>query len=195
MRSLFILSILGFALISCNQKKQTGSKDSGKKNEPAPYTISKDGIGELKIGLSQTELEKLLGQKFNFNPQKDAAGYWQDTVISKYKELEVTLYFERQYFDEDSSRMQLAGVETSSPLCKTATGIGIGDEKSAIIAAYDDNPVDMGPAYEAVNDSTWLPSKTKYNINVKDENWDKVLTFHLLNKKVASLGASYIMGD
>ncbi|HEY6063191.1 MAG TPA: hypothetical protein VIV35_06255 [Chitinophagaceae bacterium] len=196
MRSLFILSFLGFALFSCNQKKQSSnSNQPDKKNENTGYTISKDGIGELKIGMTQTEVEKLLGQQFNFHAMKDSAGWWQDTVKAKYKEIDVSLYFERQYIDDDSTMMQLAGVETSNPLCKTGSGIGIGDEKPTIISAYDDNPIDMGPEFEPVNDSTWLPSKTKYNINVKDDKYDRELIFHLLNKKVVSLQAAMIMGD
>jgi hypothetical protein len=196
MRSLFFISFLATALYSCNQKdKQPNTKQSDKKIENTGYTISKDGIGDLKIGLTQAEAEKLLNQLFQFNAIKDSAGYWQDTVKTKYKEIEVFLYFERQYVNDDSSFMQLAGVETSSPLCKTASGIGIGDEKKTIIAAFDDNPINMGPEFEHVNDSTWLPSKTKYSINVRDDNYDKELIFHLVNKKVSSLQATLIMGD
>ena len=142
-----------------------------------------------------TSIGPPLSQQFNFNSIKDSAGYWQDTVKAKYKEIEVSLYFERQYVDEENSIMQLAGIETSSTLCKTASGIGIGDEKSTIISAYDDNPIYMGPEFEQVNDTTWLPSKTKYNINVKDDKYDKELIFHLLNKKVVALEAAIIMGD
>jgi len=196
MRSLFFIFFLTIALYNCNQKdKQSNSKQPAKKNENTGYTISKDGIGELKIGMTQAEAEKLLNQSFQFNAMKDSAGYWQDTVKTKYKEIEVSLYFERQYVNDDSSFMQLAGVETSSPMCKTASGIGIGDEKTIIIAAFDDNPVNMGPEFEHVNDSTWLPSKTKYSINVRDDNYDKELIFHLVNKKVSSLQAAIIMGD
>ena len=196
MRSLFIISFLAVALYSCNQKKQEpNSKQPDKKNENTGYIISKDGIGELKIGMTPTEVEKLLNQQLKFNTIKDSAGYWQDTVKAKYKEIEVSLYFERQYVDDDSTFMQLAGVATSSPLCKTASGIGSGDEKSTILSAYDDNPIDMGPEFEPVNDTTWLPSKTKYYINVKDDKYDRELIFHLLNKKVVSLEAAIIMGD
>ena len=91
--------------------------------------------------------------------------------------------------------MQLSGVETNNDLCKTDSGIGIGDEKLTIITSYDENPIDMGPEYEAINDTTWAPSKTKFNINVKDDKYDRELIFHLLNKKVVSLQASVIMGD
>jgi hypothetical protein len=187
---------VSFSLFSCNQKKlQPDSKLSGKKVENTGYTISKDGLGELKIGMTQAEVEKLLSQQFKFNSVKDAPGYWQDTVKAKYKEIEVSLYFERQYVDDDNATMQLAGVETGNSLCKTASGLGIGDEKLTIVSRYDDNPIDMGPEFEQVNDSTWLPSKTKYYINVKDDKYDKQLSFHLLNKKVVSLQAAIIMGE
>ena len=196
MRNLFLSFLAAFTLVSCNQKNnQQDKKQPEKKNENTNYIISKDGIGELKVGMKQDELEKLLNQKFQFNAMKDSSGYWQDTVKTKFKDIEVSLYFERQYAEDDNTFMQLAGVETNSPLCKTASGIGIGDEKSTIISGYDDNPIDMGPEFEAVNDTTWLPSKTKYYINVRDDKYDKELIFHLVSKKVASLQAAIIMGD
>lgn len=197
MRSLFIILFSAFALLSCNQKdKPSGKNEPGKKNENPAYTITKDGIGDLKIGMTQAELEKLLGQKLSLKHANDPGDVWADTATAKYKEIDVTLYFERQYNeDEDVKIMELFGVETTSPLCKTATGLGVGDERAAIVAAYEDNPINMGPEYEQVNDTTWAPSKIKYSINVKDDKWDKELVFHLLNKKVNSMAASIIMGE
>ncbi|MEO7923512.1 MAG: hypothetical protein ABIR30_07530 [Chitinophagaceae bacterium] len=192
MRNLLLYTLTVFVLFSCKQKDK---KEPVKKVENADYIISKDGINELKIGMKDTEVEKLVNQQFKFNSVKDAPGYWQDTIKAKYKNIEVSLYFERQYSDEDSSFMQLSGVETNSPLCKTESGIGIGDEKSAVLPAYEDNPITMGPEYEAVNDSTWAMSKIKYSISVKDDKWDKELIFHLVNKKIVSLEAALIMGD
>lgn len=196
MRSLFIPLFSVLVLLSCNSKnKKSGSKEPGKKPGSSEYTISKDGIGELKIGMTQAELEKLLNQKLAMKHAADMEA-WGDTVMVKYKEIEVSLYFERQYNeDEDVKIMQLSAIETSSPLCKDANGIGIGDERTAVLSAFEDNPINMGPDYEQVNDSTWAPSKTKYSINVKDDKWDRELIFHLVNKKVASLQASIIMGE
>lgn len=196
MKNLLLVFFAAVVLFSCNQKdKQKSSKQSDKKTENTPYTISKDGIDELKIGMTQAELEKLLNQKLAMKHATDMEA-WGDTVMVKYKEIEVSLYFERQYNeDEDVKIMQLSAIETSSPLCKTATGLGIGDERTAVLSAFEDNPVNMGPEYEQVNDSTWAPSKTKYSINVKDDKWDRELIFHLVNKKVASLQASIIMGE
>jgi hypothetical protein len=192
MKNVFYFFLAAFFFVSCSSKDKKQTKKKVENNE---YTISKDGIGGLKIGLTQPEVEKLLNQKFDFNEMKDSAGYWSDTVKTKYKDIEVSLYFERQYIDEDHGIMQISGMETSSPLCKTTSGVGIGDEKLDILAEYEENPIDMSPDWEVVNDTTWVMSKTKYSINVKDDKWDRALIFHLVNKKVVSLQAGIIMGE
>ena len=115
MRNLCFCFLLVFALFSCSQKQD--KKEPAKKMENSEYVISKDGINDLKIGMNQDEVQGLLNKHFNFNAMKDSAGYWNDTVLTKYKDIDVSLYFERQYVDENSSFMQLAGVETSSSLC------------------------------------------------------------------------------
>ncbi len=197
MKKIFIFFIAVSAFISCGKKnKQSSSGVSDNKKETAQYIISKEGIGDLKIGMTQTELEKLLNQKIVMIHANDSGDIWADTAMVKYKDIEVSLYFERQYSeDKDAKVMQLMAVETSSTLCKTATGIGMGDERAAILTAYEANPIDMGPESEMVNDTTWVLSKTKYYINVKDDKWDKEIVFRLVNKKVTSIEATLILGD
>ncbi|MEO6613073.1 MAG: hypothetical protein ABIT05_07410 [Chitinophagaceae bacterium] len=192
MRNFLLYLALTFAFLSCNQKEK---EQPVKKVEINEYTITKDGIGELHIGMTDAELEKLVSQRFNFRMVVDSPGYWQDTIKTKYKNIEVSLYFERLGGDSDSTYMQLTGLETSSPLCKTEYGVGVGDDKAAILQPYDDRPIDMGPDYEQVNDTTWSPSKTKYSVNVKDDKWDREIIFHLVNKKIVSLAAGMIMGE
>ena len=193
MRNLFFGVLIVFSFLACKTKQD--KKEPAKKIENNDYTISKNGIGKLKIGMTQTEVGDLLNKHFTFNAMKDSAGYWNDTVKTKYKDMDVSLFFERQYNDSDNNVMLLNGVETNSPLCKTTSGIGVGDEKSVILPAYEDNPINMGPEWESVNDSTWAMSKTKYSISIKDDKWDKELIFHLINKKVVSLQAGIIIGD
>lgn len=197
MKKIFIFLITVTAFISCGKKnKQSNSGVPDNKKETAQYIISKEGIGDLKIGMTQTELEKLLNQKMVMLHANDSGDIWADTAMVKYKDIEVSLYFERQYSeDKDAKVMQLTAVETSSSLCKTATGIGVGDERAAILTAYETNPIDMGPESEMVNDTTWVLSKTNYYINVKDDKWDKEIVFRLVNKKVASIEATLILGD
>ena len=192
MKNSLLYLVLALTLLSCQQKDKKQPLKNAEKNE---YTITKDGIGELKLGMSAAELERIVNQRFNFRMVVDSPGYWMDTINAKYKDMEVSLYFERLGDESDSTYMQLAGVETSSALCKTEYGVGIGDDRSAILKPYDDRPIDMGPEYEQVNDTTWAPSKTKYSVSVKDDKWDREIVFHLANKKIVSLSARMIMGD
>ena len=191
----FLLGLLAaFVLFSCNQKEKD-KKEQKKKVEKNEYTITKDGIGPIQIGMKDAELEKILNQRFTFRMVVDSPGYWQDTIKAKYKDMDVSLFFERMNGDSDSTYMQLWGLETSSALCKTEYGVGIGDDKSAILQPYDDRPIYMGPEWEQVDDTTWALSKTKYSINVKDDKWDREIIFHLVNKKIVSLGAGIVMGE
>ncbi len=193
MRFIILSCLFAILFAACSQKnKQSNSKKS---QADTAYIITKDGIGSLKIGITQQEVEALLGQKLSFRHAQDTQEVWADTASARYKEIDVTLYFDKYGGEEENSVFHLAGVETSSPLCSTENGLSIGAEKKDILAAYDDSPVDMGPQYEPVNDSTWLPSKTKFYINIKDDKWDKVIVFHLVDKKVVSLEATAFMGE
>ncbi len=190
MRNAFLSSLAIILFVSCSSKKE--NKEPKKKNINSDYVISKDGIGDLKIGMTQGEVEKIVGQSFNLKADKDS---WSDTVKVKYKDIDVSLYFMREYVTEDSGYMKLGGLETSSSLCKTADGLGVGDERSTILSSYENNPITMGPDSEMLNDTTWAMSKIKYSIYVKDTSWEKEVIFHLINKKVSSLEAGMIMGD
>lgn len=193
-----LLILLAIAVITgCNQKdKQKSSQKKGDKPADPAYVISKNGIGELKLGMTQEELEKLLNQKLVMKHAKDTGDVWSDTALVKYKDIEVSLYFDRQYSaDETEKVFELIAIQSSSPLCKTAGGLGTGDNRDAILSAYEDNPIDMGPVEEMVNDTTWVFSKTKYYISVKDDKWDKQLVFHLTDKKVSSVEATIMMGE
>lgn len=182
---------------SCNSKNSKDSNtDSTKSTGNSDYIITKNGIGNLKIGMSVDEAEKLLGQKISLKHAQEE-DIWTDTANAKYKDIEVTLYFQPRYTENenDARIMEIFGLATNSPLCKTAAGIKIGDSKTAVLAAYDESPINMGPEFEQVNDTTWLPNFSKFYINVRDTSFDKDLIFKLNNKKVSSIEASIVLGD
>jgi len=145
--------------------------------------------------MTTTDLEKLLKQSLVMNHANDTGEIWVDTATVKYGEIDIDLYFQKMYSEEPANEMELYGLGTSSPLCKTETGLGVGDDRSAILAAYEDNPINMGPESVMVNDTIWALSKTNYFIYISDDKWDKQLVFRLVNKKVASLEAIVAMGD
>lgn len=191
---LVLAAILLFAACT-NKDKQKSTSQTDKKPAHSEYTITKDGIGEIRIGMLQSDIEKLLKQSLVMKHAKDTGEVWSDTATVTYNKMEITLYFQKSYIEEHADEMELFGLHTNSPLCKTSTGLGVGDDRDAVLAAYADNPITMGPENIMLNDSTWGLSKTNYYIHVSDEKWDRQLTFILVNKKITAIEAVLQMGD
>ena len=196
MKNSLLLLATVLLLASCKGKDKQGPSEQKDKKPTSPeYTISKDGIGELKIGMLQADIEKLLKQSLAMKHAKDTGEIWSDTATVTYNKMEINLYFQRSYVEAHADEMELFGLSTSSPLCKTATGLGVGDDRNAVLAAYQDNPITMGPESVMKDDTTWVFSKTDYYIYVSDEKWDRQLSFRLVNKKITTLEAILQMGD
>ncbi|MBL7730070.1 MAG: hypothetical protein JNM88_02750 [Chitinophagaceae bacterium] len=196
MKSILTVLIAACIIAACSQgdKKKSSSKNE-KSSVDAKHLLTKEGIGELKIGMLQKDIEKLLGQALQMKHAKDTGEIWSDTAVAKYGDMDVELYFQRSYREEHKDEMELFGMSTGSTLCKTAEGVGVGDDRNAILEAYPDNPITMGPDSYMVNDTTWALSKTDYFINVSDDKWDKQINFRLVNKKVTKMEASLNMGE
>ncbi len=157
------------------------------------YVIDMNGIGALKIGMSQAQIEKMLKQKFVLKNALDTAVSWQDSATAKYKNINVLLWFQRQYTADDIYYMYLIGLKTSSPLCKTVPGIGVGADKLKVIAAYKGANVSMGPEYE---DETYTKkSKTRYLVHVGNKSGDRAIVFYLRNKKVQAIQVKTVFSD
>ena len=149
------------------------------------YIISMDGIGAIKLGMSQPELEKLLNKKIPLtNPTDSVSGSWQDSAKINYKGMNLELDFQRNYFAPDTFNMIIIGIRTSSPLCKTKNGIGIGTDKLKIIAAYEDHFLTIEPGF--VNYYYTEPSKTKSTVSILDDSRHTMIRFFLFNKKLVS---------
>lgn len=197
MKYSFLLLATVFIFFACKNKDKQPSTEvkKEKKSAEAQYLLSKDGIGELKIGMLQKDVEKLLGQPLLMKHAKDTGEIWVDTAAAKYKDIDVELYFQRSYMEGHETEMELMALSSTSTRCRDAFGLGVGDDRAAIIAAYEENPINMGPEGVMINDTTWGLSKTNYYINISDDKYDKQVIFLLVNKKVASVQASLAMGD
>lgn len=162
-----------------------GSKQDSNKNENTDYLVSLEGIGVVKTGMSQEELEKVLQQKIPLtNPTDTISGSWTDSAFIKYKDAELRLTFVRTYAYEanDSFHMRLTELSTTSPLFKTAGGIGVGSTKQQVVNAFDQYKIFMGPQSIMINDSTWGFSKTLYSINVREDREGPQIVFYLNRK-------------
>jgi hypothetical protein len=156
------------------------------------YTISMNGLGVLKLGMSQEELQKLLQQKIILNNHLDSNNYsYEDTARIKYKSINVQLEFTRSYYAPNQFRMRLIGIRANSPLCKTTTGIGIGSDKLKIIADYNNYHVKIQPGYYNYYETEKGKGKSTVSIlddaaSTMDGSNAYTMVFYLLNKKIVS---------
>jgi hypothetical protein len=158
------------------------------------YLIKMDGIGNLKLDMTQSEIEKVLGKKINLKNPADDENYWADTVATKYKNTDITLYFEKLYDDSVNSHMALMGMRVTNPLYKTVAGIGIGADKLKIITTYEMSRLNIMPEY--TDDTYTTLSKTLSSIWVNNDDSETTLVFYLKNKKVFAIDlARYAEGD
>jgi hypothetical protein len=144
------------------------------------YILSTEGIGTLKLGMPLTELEKLLKTKITLKVINIDSVRLTETIKAKYKgiEVEIDLFKRQDYIAVD-------GISTSSPLCKTKSGIGIGSTKLQIIAAYEGYHIDAKPDYDYV-DNKPVKNKTKSTIKVNEDSEGYAILFYLINNKVVS---------
>jgi len=184
-----------FFLAACGGK-QDDKKTT--KNKNTDYLVSLDGIGAVKTGMSQAELEKVLQQKIHLtNPTDTVTKSWMDSVTIRYKEAALKLSFVRTYAyaTMDSFHMRVDDITTSSPLCKTAEGVGIGSTKLQVINAFDNYKIYMRPEYVMVNDTTWGLSKSVYLIQVREDREGPQITFYLKDNKVYSIEVGTFYDD
>jgi hypothetical protein len=155
--------------------------------------ISMNGLGSLKLGMSQDEAEKLLNEKILLPNSLDTNSHnYQDTAKLKYKNIDVQLEFNRSYYAPNKFRMRLIGIKANSPLCKTASGSGVGSDMLKIIADYDSLHVKIQPGF--VNYFQTEEGKGKSTLTILDDAastmdyWSDAYTmvFYLLNNKVVS---------
>jgi hypothetical protein len=154
------------------------------------YLLSLDGIGPLKLGMPLIEMEKLLQTKVVLKVIDIDSVRLTETVKAKYKGIDVEL----NLFKRQDNIIALDGISSSSPLCKTKSGLGIGSTKLQIIAAYEGYHIDAKPVYDYDNDKP-VKSKTMSTVTVKEDEEGYAIIFSLVNNKVVSFEILPIYDD
>lgn len=165
------------------------------------YIIYMNGLGALKLGMDQADIEKLLNQEIVLDNSLDTINnFYQDTAKVKYKGINVQLEFNRNYYAPNKFRMRLIGIRANSPLCKTTTGIGIGSDRLKIISEYDNYHVKIQPGY--ANYYQTETGKGKSTVSILDDAASTMngsdaytMVFYLMNKKVASFELKAYLKD
>lgn len=185
----FILLIM----LACNSKPKNAQQIS---SVDSTYLASMDGIGNIKTGMSQSELEALLQTKIPLtNPSDSISGSWVDTATVRYNNVNFLIKFVRSYTgtNPDDFYMRVDGIITENSLCKTDRRIGIGSTKQEIIAAYPDKQLFMHPGYDS--DTATVFSKSIYTIIIRDDREGPQIVCYLKDNKTNKLEVSSFYDD
>ena len=185
-----LLPFILIVLAACGSKNDK----PGKKNVDPDYLVTLDGIGPVKTDMYQDELEKLLNKKIPLtNPRDTLSGSWMDSAFVKYKEADLRLSFVRAYWANDSFNMRVNDIQTSSPLCKTKEGIGIGSGKEQIIDAFEDHVLFLQPDFD---DTTYTTrSKNLYSIIAREDREGREIIFYLKDNRVYAIKVGSFYDD
>lgn len=154
------------------------------------YLVSLDGLGSLKLTMSLAELEQALKTKIILKVINVDSVVRMETINARYKGIDVAITLIKWQDNE----VVVDGISTSSPLCKTASGIGIGSTRLQIIAAYEGYYIDSVPEYTEES-GTLRKSKTNSTVTVKEDEEGYAIVFKLVNKKVVSIAVYPIFDD
>lgn len=154
--------------------------------------VSMNGIGDIKIGMKKTDVEKLTGQTIKLvNLVKKGDDWSRDTINLSFKDVSYVLVFDKDYVNEKSQGFIVYEVKSNSPQLKTKSGIGIGDDKLKIVSTYGDYMIQIMPEYE--KDYT-IKSKIKSTVWLYGDESGKVIIFYLTNNKVTGFSVMYNEG-
>jgi len=142
------------------------------------YTVSFNGIGELKLGMSKAELEKLLNSKIVLK-HIGVDEVYVETIQAKYLGKEISLYL----FRSDDKIAILESVGVTDPVFKTADGIGIGTDQATIVNKYEDQLLIIHPDFL---DDNALKNRTIIKL-AKIDNYRSAIIFTMVNKKVVAI--------
>ena len=155
------------------------------------YLLSLDGIGSLKLGMPLTELEKVLKTKITLKVINVDSIVLVETINTKYNGINVEI----DLIKWQDETIVVNGISTSSPLCKTRSGIGVGSTKLQIIAAYEGYHIDAEPVYDYEGDDKRKKNKTKSTVTIKEDIEGYAIIFNLVNNKVVSFNILPIYDD
>src|SRR4051812_36228755 len=92
-------------------------------NAQSNSTVTFNGFGEIKLGMTKAELEKLLNESIAV-PKITAGkpGVYQDTLHVVYKGVDEDIFLQRPYAEQDDE-IQIVMIKSNSALLKTKSGI------------------------------------------------------------------------
>ena len=152
--------------------------------------VTLGGIGDLKVGMSKAQVEKLTGSPLKLVKLLKKDDWDRDTLEVIYKDVPYQVIMDKDYINEKSTGFIVYEIKSNSPVLKTKSGIGIGDDKLKIIAAYEGYMIYILPGYE---DDYTTKSKTKSTVWLHGDD-GKLIVLYLTNNKVTGFSVMFDEG-
>lgn len=153
--------------------------------------VTMTGIGPFKINMNKANVEKIVGHAIE--PKKDEDGFG-DTAVLVYKGVSFTITFYENYIDDKSTETAIFSIKTNSPMVKTKSGIGIGDDKLKIITTYPDFDFNFYFHYIDSEDGSFKRSKERSTLSLTGQDSPSIIQFYLNNGKVESFEVTIAEG-
>ena len=158
MRALILFAVLLAAVPACADE--------------TAWILTEDGIGPMKTGMDDTQMEHYLHSKLGYNPYDN---HGCSTLINKeLTPLGITFVIESKRLTRVN--VDFYGTDPRPLNIKTAAGIGLGSSEEDVLKAYPAARVKPNPA-----DSTW------HTIFVDAPDHSKGLVFETNGKTVKSM--------
>ena len=155
------------------------------------YLASTGGIGPIKTGMNKNDVEKLLNTTLKLPHTSQPSNWDYDTVKATYKDMPLQLVFSREYVGTgNNTRITLYSVQSSHPMVKTKSGVGIGDDKLKIVKTYEQFHLSIEPE--------WVDSKPNTSrsiVRLYDNDNPKTLIFYLDNNIITRIEVTAWQGE
>lgn len=155
------------------------------------FQVTMTGIGPFKINMKKTDVEKIAGHSIKTIKDEDGFG---DTAVLVYKGVSFTITFYENYIDEKKTETAIYSIKTNSPMVKTKSGIGIGDDKLKIITTYPDFDFNFYFHYIDAEDGSYKRSKERSTLSLTGQDSPSIIQFYLNNGKVESFEVTIAEG-
>ncbi len=153
--------------------------------------VTMTGIGPFKINMKKADVEKIAGHSIATKKDEDGFG---DTAVLVYKGVSFTITFYENYIDDKKTETAIYAIKTNSPLVKTKSGIGIGDDKLKIITTYPDFDFNFYYHYIDAEDGSYKRSKERSTLSLMGQDSPSIIQFYLNNGKVESFEVNIAEG-
>ena len=148
--------------------------------------ISTTRMNDLKLGMSLSETESLVGQSLELTKED----WIYETKITN-KGVDLKLFFTENQDENGMTNYSLYEIETTSPNIKTLSKIGIGSSLDDLWKAYKNYSISIWKIWD---DKTEKYSETERIFHLQDLETSTVLYFYLKNDKIYKISLNYFEG-